>query len=941
MPVLLSSLHSISLCRSVAWDEEEDQLQPSRDKVLSVTWVELKLSGSKSYVRLFRENRRGKKSQIWTQSTMHAFVAPVDIQIFTNESKSKLLTRCQGKTVKYFARAVEEICNAFEKLQKSANELGEGASKIEMRSISSFAVSDEGKRHLNSHDSHQLEVQDVILDKFENEKNFGSIDELLSEPCPQIHKITAVTELNDAAREPVSPVLSFKRGKSSIHPKKKPKEARATVPGPALDGDILEKASGHQDSSHHTVTEAFPENNVAETSVKLCSDDKTLHVPSSYLETTDSKEKEEANGQVTTSDILLQKSEVDNDLKVQKIHTGQVKTKKLPLSGCASNPEGKVKSTSEECPGDSKKLGTHVNTVKRSGKNAKKRSSENVLPDKGISEDKPTTEGKPVLEASRSYKKETVGSMKRKMVNNEDFPSAKRTKSSGKGVDIPKGSSKGDVSNFTSNNKSRRNVKNITLAAQKADTNLASKAEPHDYKNQSNIVKPCKGSEVVSKCLVSIADVAKAHEGSGDVLKSSSSNLGITKKINSSADKMSYKLKKPLGAHGPARRRAVRYTDEDNVDGEDSRTPIHRGITGALLREHSKEPDFVGRMHIKQDSSLENSQDGTLSNINRVTTRIGSSRMNERDSNNFGSGNLADNDSSVPSPSNIQENRSESTLDLLAGQYSIKQDGKESGSPEFRAQNIITSVKPGNADRFICNKDAIPQIKKSGTIQIQSLIKTFGNTNHSRSQSVSRKNKPSMEKSKVKSSIQVDVVTENRSDINFSAECISEKDIQMGLRSDIGREANSTDLLAASTSMRHLIAAAQAKRRLAQSHHVFNGSGTPGCVPTPRSHGRSPNLTFATYGDKKLFQAPAHTDSPSECLPMDMEEPEDYDCKPSADYEQPGNSSSSGTEAGVARDAFEGMIETLSRTRDSIGRATRLAIDCAKYGIANEVCEPL
>jgi hypothetical protein len=39
----------------------------------------------------------------------------------------------------------------------------------------------------------------------------------------------------------------------------------------------------------------------------------------------------------------------------------------------------------------------------------------------------------------------------------------------------------------------------------------------------------------------------------------------------------------------------------------------------------------------------------------------------------------------------------------------------------------------------------------------------------------------------------------------------------------------------------------------------------------------------------------------------------------------------------VARDAFEGMIETLSRTKESIGRATRLAIDCAKYGIANEV----
>ncbi|MCI23959.1 ENHANCER OF AG-4 protein 2-like, partial [Trifolium medium] len=50
----------------------------------------------------------------------------------------------------------------------------------------------------------------------------------------------------------------------------------------------------------------------------------------------------------------------------------------------------------------------------------------------------------------------------------------------------------------------------------------------------------------------------------------------------------------------------------------------------------------------------------------------------------------------------------------------------------------------------------------------------------------------------------------------------------------------------------------------------------------------------------------------------------------------PGGSLSGDTEAAVARDAFEGMIETLSRTKESIGRATRLAIDCAKYGIANE-----
>lgn len=46
-----------------------------------------------------------------------AFVAPADIQAFTSEAKNKLSARCRGKTVKYFAQAVREICEEFEQLQ--------------------------------------------------------------------------------------------------------------------------------------------------------------------------------------------------------------------------------------------------------------------------------------------------------------------------------------------------------------------------------------------------------------------------------------------------------------------------------------------------------------------------------------------------------------------------------------------------------------------------------------------------------------------------------------------------------------------------------------------------------------------------------------------------------------------------------------------------------
>ena len=43
------------------------------------------------------------------------------------------------------------------------------------------------------------------------------------------------------------------------------------------------------------------------------------------------------------------------------------------------------------------------------------------------------------------------------------------------------------------------------------------------------------------------------------------------------------------------------------------------------------------------------------------------------------------------------------------------------------------------------------------------------------------------------------------------------------------------------------------------------------------------------------------------------------------------------TEPAISRDTFEGILETLSRTEESIGRALRHAIDCAKYSLVVEV----
>lgn len=49
------------------------------------------------------------------------------------------------------------------------------------------------------------------------------------------------------------------------------------------------------------------------------------------------------------------------------------------------------------------------------------------------------------------------------------------------------------------------------------------------------------------------------------------------------------------------------------------------------------------------------------------------------------------------------------------------------------------------------------------------------------------------------------------------------------------------------------------------------------------------------------------------------------------------NKSAGHDEARSARRAFENFLGTLTRTKESIARATRLALDCAKHGIAGEV----
>jgi hypothetical protein len=154
--------------------------------------------------------------------------------------------------------------------------------------------------------------------------------------------------------------------------------------------------------------------------------------------------------------------------------------------------------------------------------------------------------------------------------------------------------------------------------------------------------------------------------------------------------------------------------------------------------------------------------------------------------------------------------------------------------------------------------------------------------------------------------------------------------------SSVDKAASSEPNPDSAKSIKHLIAAAQARRNLmASAHAKFDGSSTDNAAITSTPYGLpglSPSPVFRIPSPPRI----AFPENPGQRIlksPMEL----DNGHGKSPKSRQASGSPSGGTDAAIARDALEGMIETLSRTKDSIGRATRHAIECSKYGIAGEV----
>lgn len=160
-----------------------------------------------------------------------------------------------------------------------------------------------------------------------------------------------------------------------------------------------------------------------------------------------------------------------------------------------------------------------------------------------------------------------------------------------------------------------------------------------------------------------------------------------------------------------------------------------------------------------------------------------------------------------------------------------------------------------------------------------------------------------------------------------------------------------------SASIKVLVSAAQEKRHLPQfalPDHISDNKVSPDMRSSPCPvHGNdssekvcppnSWNFHLSASDGRSHHLLHNGNRSPGADLPQkNSVHVPDMDCKGRFDLILTDGQKSLGKwidnpEANAVWKSFESVLETLSRTKESIGRATRLAIDCARYGIAGEV----
>ncbi|XP_078150779.1 ENHANCER OF AG-4 protein 2-like isoform X2 [Carex rostrata] len=319
---------------------------------------------------------------------------------------------------------------------------------------------------------------------------------------------------------------------------------------------------------------------------------------------------------------------------------------------------------------------------------------------------------------------------------------------------------------------------------------------------------------------------------------------------------------------------------------------------------------------LEEDHALPDSHKASPSGIKNSTKR--SFRENEKISSFKVALGKSARDSSTTSPKKLGKGRTGQAA-ATRPQEKVEQSvgGKKSLPPDkSRLEASFELTKESKKEVAVEAKKSQPSVQ--GKKPHLSPSKTLGKSSKGTGE---KKMLPKQEdlKSTSKHRPQPTLAPENRSGSNFSVKSTVEKDLLLEERD---------------TSMKHLIAVAQAVRKQVHSHGP--SITIPASLLMPGMHdtsSSSPQLPLsqpgsAVQGNKSMQSSPPLISSPAN--PADLE----HIHLPSPVYRPE-------SDEAAAKELFEGALEALTRTKDSISRATRQAMECAKFGITNEIMEHL
>ncbi|KAF8115658.1 hypothetical protein N665_0025s0118 [Sinapis alba] len=773
-----------------------------------------------------------------------AFVAPPDIEAFTSEAKNKLLKRCQGKTVKHFAQAVEEISDAFEKSQnhKSDNLDSEALLNAVEPSLTKAKALD-GTDHRETGNDENSDKSDSRADPGLHKlvENNGA------EPKPDIGE-----EDSSPGGEPLEPD-SDKRCKDEV--------LRANSANRLLD------------------SRAAIDNNPIGPNKKL---------KGSKKESFDNK---------VVSDLNIAGCKSSKKLLKEKPSAGVSSDKHEYALGSKNGSLGKKKRFESE-------FGKSASGADESQRAAKRQRSADAKDQKPSKSKRLRPEGK----AEGSDSAGVVSIRKREIVDKEMVGYTRRHKQT---VEHTKSSFFSGSRDKKGTNHPERKISSSSAECVKVSAAPLPKRRRavyiYDEDDDEDPKTPVYGGHT---------NVRNDTSASTDVPKSvkASHDTSINVKRFEGSEESAETGKVPLYKHNKEASLAL----PDSVEGLSYSSPMGKSVTGLppenvkpILKSPKKSPKLIA---FKKQVTGQNK-----------TAKVSSAGMPDSAEGLSNNSSMGKPSIKLPTKNVKQVLRSPkkspqlvSTKDQVAGQHKIGKVSSEGMSKKCQGDSFKAAV--AGSDR----------------------------ASSSQSQATNQRSKPALGEKPTKTPKVATRLNDAGVSINTSA------NLSAGMIG-VNQENGSTPLISSglpdsSSSMKVLIAAAQAKRKQAHTHtspsvnvdNKFSGIGetqvrnnSPSVVQNVSSSAGDA-MVIVTLGHQEDTTPSNQENYSASSNQAEIEENEER--RVSSGHMSVGDAV---TEAAISRDAFEGMIETLSRTKESIGRATRQAIQCAKHGIASEVVELL